>query len=207
MEIENTAYEKNREALEKAIRIAKREWENIRVSLELCGDIGEFNKEEFMIGVIEEDVIIKEPAISPSKSVSPHAPSFYPMYLVRNLLQMDEKLPKHGYKTVEALYAYIELVTKAVERIGLVGTFSMAFGSGYGNVRTGWIAEKGRKEERVIFFDMFFRGRPDYDWDFHWNSVKEKLKQIFNKFMKWQENPVLYRKEVKPKAKVKPMMV
>lgn len=207
MEIESIVYEKNKEALEKAIEIAEREWENIRVSLELCGDIGEFNEEEFMIGVIEEDVIIKEPTTSPSKSVSPYAPSFYPMYLVRNLLQMDEKLPKHGYKTVEALYAYIELVTKAVERIGLVGTFSMAFGTGYGNVRTGWIAEKGRKEERVIFFDTFFRGSPDYDWDFHWHSTKERLKQIFDKFMKWQEDPNLYKKEVKPKARVKPMMV
>ncbi len=207
MEIGSIVYEKNKEDLDKAIRIAKREWGNIRVSLQLCGDIGEFNEEDFMIGVIEEDVIIKEPTISPSKSVSLYAPTFYPMYLVRNLLQMDEKLPKYGYKTVEALYAYIELVTKAVERIGLVGTFCIAFGAGYGNVRTGWIGEKGRKEEREIFFDMFFRGRPDYDWDFHWNSVKEKLKQIFDKFMAWQKDPNLYKKEVKPKAKVKPMMV
>ena len=193
--------------IQRALQIAQREWENIRISLELCGDIGELDEEEFMIGVIEEDVIIKEPTISPSKSVSLYAPSFYPMYLIRNLLQMDEKLPKHGYKTVEALYAYIELVTKAAERIGLVGTFSMAFAAGYGNVRTGWIAEKGRREERVIFFDTFFRGSPDYDWDFHWHSTKEKFKQIFDKFMKWQEDPNLYKKEVKPKVKVKPMMV
>lgn len=215
MEIKNSLYENRKEAFEKAVRVAKREWANIGVSLELCGDIGKFDERDFMIGVIEEDVIIREPVISPSKSVSGYAPSFYPMYLVRNLLRMDEELSKRGYKTVEALYTYIELATKAAERLGLVGTFSMGFGTGYGNVRSGWIGEKGRKEEREIFSDMFFKrsapsllkGGPDYDWDFHWNSVREKLKQIFDKFIAWQNDQGLYKKEVKPKARVKAMMV
>jgi hypothetical protein len=206
--LKDKEYEDRKKTLEKAVEIAKREWANIRVSLGLCGDVGEFDEKDFMIGIIEEDVIIKEPVISPSKSVSFYAPSFYPMYLMRNLILMDEKLPKYGYKTVEALYVYIELVTKAVERIGLVGTFSMGFGAGYGNVRTGWIGEKGRREEREIFFNMFFKGQsPDYDWDFHWNSVKKRLKQIFDKFMAWQKDPNLYKREVRPKVKVKPMMV
>jgi hypothetical protein len=200
-------YESRKETLEKALEIAKREWANIGLSLELCGNIGEFCEEDFMIGVIEEDVIIREPLISPTKSVSGYAPTFYPMYLVRNLIIMDEKFPEYGYKTVEALYVFIELATKAVEKLGLVGTFSIGFGSGYGYVRTGWIGEKGRAEERDIFFKMFFKGRMDYDWDFHWTSVRERLKQIFDKFMAWQNNPKLHEKEVRPKVKVKPMMV
>jgi hypothetical protein len=200
-------YEIRKETLEKAIEIAKREWANIRLSLELCGDIGEFCEEDFMIGVIEEDVIIKEPIISPTKSVSGYAPTFYPMYLVRNITLMDMKFSEYGYKTVEALYVFIELVTKAVERLGLVGTFSIGFGSGYGYVRTGWIGEKGRAEERDIFFKMFFTGRKNYDWDFRSASVRERLKLIFDKFMAWQRDPKLYEKEVKSKAKVKPTMI
>jgi hypothetical protein len=194
--------------LEKALEIAKREWENIRTSLKLCGDIGDFSKEDFMIGIIDEDVIIREPEISPTKSVSSYAPTFYPMYFIRNLISMDEKLEEHGYKTVEALYVFIELVTKAVERLGLIGTFSMGFGAGYASVRTGWTAEKGLPVERDIFFDMFFKAtKKNYDWQFFWTSVGEKLKTIFDKFLSWQKDQALYLREVKPKSIIKPMMV
>jgi hypothetical protein len=194
--------------LEKALKIAKREWENIRISLKLCGDIGEFSEEDFMIGIIDEDVIIREPEKSPTKSVSFYAPTFYPMYFIKNLISMDEKLEEHGYKTVEALYIFIELATKAAERLGLIGTFSMGFGAGYASVRTGWTAEKGLPVERDIFFKMFFKGtRENYDWEFFWTSVGEKLKTIFEKFLAWQNDQALYQREVKPKSKVKPMMV
>lgn len=205
IEAEESERKKN---LERAIQIAKREWENVGTSLKLCGDIGKFDQEDFMIGIIEEDVIIREPALSPTKSVSFYAPTFYPMYFVDNLLIMDEKMPEYNYKTIEALYAYIELATKAAERLGLIGIFSMGFGSGYGNVRTGWIAEKGLPEERKFFFNMFFKGQKvDYNWDFHMNSMCERFKEIFDKFIEWQKNPEIYHDETKSLARVKPMLV
>ena len=207
VELKLDEYEFRKETLEKALEIARREWAHIKLSLELCGDIGEFLEEDFMVGIIEEDVIIREPILSPTKSVSGYAPTFYPMYFVRNLTLMDMKFSDYGYKTVEALYVFIELTIKAVGRLGLIGTFSTGFGSGYGYVRTGWIGEKGRAEEREIFSKMFLGGRKSYDWDFHWTSVREKLKLIFYKFMAWQKDPKLYEKEVRSKAKVKPMMV
>jgi hypothetical protein len=207
IELKQDEYEFRKEVLEKALEIARREWANIRLSLGLCGDIGEFREEDFMVGIIEEDVIIREPILSPTKSVSGYAPTFYPMYLIRNLTLMDMKFSDYGYRTVEALYVFIELTIKAVERLGLIGTFSAGFGSGYGYVRTGWIGEKGRAEERGILFKMFFERRKNYDWDFNSTWVKERLKQIFDKFMAWQKDQKLYENEVKPKAKVKPMMV
>jgi len=192
----------------RALEIAKKEWENLRESLKLCGDIGEFSEEDFLIGIIEEDVIIREQAISPTKSVSFYAPTFYPMYFVNNLLNMEEKKREYRYKTVEALYVFIELATKAAERLGLVGTISMGFGAGYGNVRTGWLAEKGLPEEIKVFHSMFFSANKiDHDWDFHWTSVGKRLKAIFDRFTEWQNDPQLYQKEVKPKTIVKPMMV
>lgn len=201
-------YEEGEKRLERALEIARREWENVRVSLEGAGDIGEFDKKDFMIGVIEEDVIIREPLKSPTKSVSGYSPTFYPMYFVKNLLIMQEKFEEHGYCSIEALYVFIELATRASERLGLRGNFAMAFGAGYGSVRTGWVAEKGFPVEREIFEKMFFGGKKkDCEWDFYWTSVKERLKEIFDRVNSWQGNEKLFLREVKSKAVVVPMLV
>lgn len=206
-------YEKRKERFDKALELAEREWNNVAESLSDCGDIGAFDKEDFMIGIIDEDVIIKEPMWSKTKGVSGYAPTYYPMYFLQNLLAMDENLEKRGYKTVEALYVFIEIAAKAVERLGFRGTFSIAFATGYAYCRTGWMAEKAQSDERDIFYAMFFPpykfflGHGDYSWGFHWTSVREKLKRIFDRFMSWQNDPALYRSEVKPKAKTVPMMV
>ncbi len=206
--LKDREFDEGQKRLNEALLIAQREWENVRSSLELSGDIGEFDKEDFMIGVIEEDVIIREPFLSPTKSVSVYAPTYYPMYFVKNLLTMDQKLATEGYSTEEALYVFIELATKAAGRLGLKGSFSMSFGAGYGSARSGWIAEKGYPRERELFVEMFFRNRKkSYDWDFFWNSIKEDLNGIFIKFQAWQNDETLYKKEVKSKAVVKPMLV
>ena len=201
-------FEEGEKRLKEALEIARREWENVRLSLELSGDIGEFDKEDFMIGVIEEDVIIRMPLDSPTKSVSVYAPTYYPMYFVDNLLRMEKRFKESGYCTTEALYVYIELATKAVERLGLNGSFAMALGAGYASARTGWIAEKGYPVEREIFCKMFFRGKKKhYGWDFHWASVRGRLKEIFDKFSAWQSDEELYLEEVKSPAIVRPLMV
>lgn len=206
--LKDREFDEGAKKLNEALLIAQREWENVRSSLELSGDIGEFDKEDFMIGVIAEDVIIREPLLSPTKSVSVYAPTFYPMYFVQNLLAMDQKLAKEGYSTIEALYVFVEIATKAAERLGLKGSFSMSFGAGYGSARTGWIAEKGYPIERELFVKMFFKNRKkSYDWDFYGSSVQENLSGIFIKFQSWQNDEDLYKKEVKSKAIVKPMLV
>ena len=211
MKLEELIKEQERKELEDlttALEIAEREWNNIGTSLELCGDIGIFRKEDFMVGIIEEDVIVREPLNSPTKSVSGYAPTYYPMYFLKNLLVMEDKISEQGYKSVEAMYVFIELATKAVSRLGLVGNLSMGFGSGYGYVRTGWVAEKGWATEREIFFNEFFRGKKiNYDWEFFWASVKEKFLINFNVFNSWKEDPDLYKRETRSKAKVKPFLV
>lgn len=197
-----------RKQLEHCLAIARREWNNIRKSIELCGDIGEFNADDFMVGTIEEDVIMRLPKTSPTKSVSVYAPTFYPMYLLNNLNLMDQKFEEKGYRTTEALYSFIELATIASEKLGLIGNMSIAFGAGYGNVRTGWIAEKGMQEERQLFEKMFFEGKfKHYDWDFHWTSVQQSLKRIFDKFNAWQSDEALHMKETASGKLVKPMLV
>lgn len=206
--LKDREFEEGEKRLSRALEIARREWENVRASLSDKGDTGAFLKEDFMVGVIEEDVIIRKPLHSPTKSVSFYDPTYYPMYFVMNLISMDEKLGEYGYGTHEALFVFIELATRASQRLGLRGTFAMAFGTGYGFVRTGWIAEKGFPVERNIFSDMFFQGRKkEFGWDFEWTGVKDRLSEIYDRFMSWQSDESLFRKEVKSPAIVKPMLV
>lgn len=192
----------------RASEIAREEWEKIKVSLALCGDTGEFRGDDFMLGTISKDTITREPLGSPTKSVSLYSPTYYPMYLVKNLCEFREKFPDKNYRTTEALYVYVELVTAAARRLGLEGTLAMGFASGYANVRTGWIAEKGLAEQSAIFSEMFFSDRPkNYDWDFHWTSVRQGFGEVYEKFVAWQRSPALYRDESKSKAVVKPFIV
>jgi len=194
--------------LEHALSIAQTEWNNIRKSLSLCSDIGEFCKKDFMIGIIEEDVIVRLPKISPTKSVSGYCPSYYPMYFVKNMETMNEKFESKGYRTTEALYSFIELATKAAGRLGLKGNICMGFGVGYANVRTGWVAEKGLQREREIFEKMFFEGKfKHYDWECDWTSVQQVLKEIFDRFKSWQDDETLYRYETDSKKIVRPLLV
>ena len=201
-------FEEGEKRLNEALEIAELEWRKVAISLDLAGDIGGFKKEDFMVGVIEEDVIIRKPLESPTKSVSVYDPTYYPMYLVDNLLTMHKRFPGRGYKTTQALYVYIELATRAAERLGLTGSFAMSFGTGYAHVRTGWVAEKGYPVEREIFTEIFFRGKKKhYEWDFHWTSVRERFKEIYDKWSAWQADEALYLKESKSPAIVRPMLV
>ena len=192
----------------RAAEIARGEWENIRRSLSLCGDAGEFREEDFMLGIISGDAIARNPAGSPTKSVSLHSPTYYPMYLVANLLAFSEKFPEKGYGTVEALYVYVELAAKAAARLGLEGNLGMGFACGYSNARTGWVAEKGLAEHAAAFREMFFSRRPEgHDWDFHWTSVKRDLRKIYDAFVLWRDHPEVRFEELKPVAVVKPFIV
>lgn len=194
--------------IERASEIAREEWEKIRVSLALCGDTGDYCGDDFMLGTISGETITREPLGSATKSVSVYSPTYYPMYLVGNLREFREKFPEKSYRTTEALYVYVELANAAALRLGLEGTLAMGFASGYANVRTGWIVEKGLPEQSAIFSEMFFSDRPkNYDWDFHWTSVRQKFAEIHEKFVAWQRSPALYLEESKSKAVVKPFIV
>lgn len=102
----------------KALKIAKREWENIRTSLELCGDIGEVQSNNYPLDKL----------LSASNG----------LLLIKNLLDMDRKLSINGYLTQEAAYVFKILTTKAGKRLGLSDKLARTFGSGYSWVRTSW---------------------------------------------------------------------
>ena len=168
--------------IEKAIQIARREWENIRSSLEMCGDIGEFDSKNYLnssLALLSED-----------------------SFLFRNLIEMENKLPTYGYFTQEASYVFTSLGSKAAERLGLIGGMAQTFGRGYSWIRTGWFDPSGMEEQHIIkqliFFKLFFPlGRDFMGWDFNSQIVKKKLNLVFYKFITWQGNSSIYIQDIR----------
>ncbi len=161
-------------------QIAKREWRNISVSLELCGSIGDFD----LVRYIED-----EPQ------------------LIRNLLVMERKIPGHGYLTREAAYVFTELGKEAGERLGLTAGLAKAFGGGYSWVRTGWFDlinldydDPGMLEDyltrKIFFFRLFFPVKEDFRWVFDSPGATANLKSIYERFSSWQNDPVGYDKDI-----------
>ncbi len=194
--------------IESAMEIAAREWEKVRLSLRLCGDAGEFDRRSFMVGVIDEDVIAKKPLLCATKSVDVNSPTYYPMYFVKNLLAMDALMPEKKYRTQQALYCHIEIVSTAAVALGLRGTMAMGFACGYAVARTGWLAEKGLRREREFFLKTFFEdGWKDDEWSFGWASTQKKMKKIFDRFALWQKDGELHAAETAEERKIKPLLV
>jgi len=163
------------------LEIARREWGNIRVSLEKCGDIGEFD--------YEDPVNVKFIRLEG-------------LSLVKNLIEMDNKLPKYGYFTPEAACVFTTLASIAGERLGLTARFAKTFGSGYAWVRTGCLNLTDVEEyqhliKQLFFLKLFFPLGGFFNWDFNSQAVKTKLNLIFYKFITWQDNPSVYIQDVK----------
>jgi len=160
--------------IEKAIKIAIREWGNIKCSLEKCGDIGELAPEE---------VVTDDPILMLTKKF---------LLFTSSLIEMDKKLLKYGYSIPEASDVFAALATKAAGRLGLTRGLTLAFGGGYSYVRTGLLRLQGTELQQTIFFRIFFPQGPDFNWDFNSSLVKTKFKAVFDKFMNWQNDTQLY---------------
>jgi hypothetical protein len=181
--------------LERTIQIAKREWENIRVSLEVRGDIGEFDSNIYInnrLTVVQVESENKSPTYKYLTESS---------LLVRNLIEMDNKLSKYGYSTLEAAYVFPTLTSRAAEGLGLVGRLAQIFGTGYGWVRTGWFNPNGMEKQSIIkhlfFYKIFFPLGRHSNWDFGSQVVKTKLDLVFHTFAEWQSNPDTYIQDVR----------
>ncbi len=160
----------------RALRIAKKEWENIRVSLEMYGDIGEFDSKNHV------------------NSKLGYLPGG--LTLARKLIGMEDKLPTYGYFTQEAAYVFTTFASRAAERFGLIGGMAHAFGSGYSWVRTGCFDASDMEKEHVVkqlfFLKIFFPLGGFFNWDFNSPVVKTKLNVVIHMFVKWQDNPDNY---------------
>jgi hypothetical protein len=164
---------------EDTIRIAKREWENIRKSLIEIADIGELD-----LGALPERGFAKK---------------YNGLYFVSSLNRLEEGFPEHGYFTPEAAYVFVNLAFIAGKKLGLEDNFAESFGSGYSWVRTGffdldYVEDHRTVIKQLLFFQTFYPIEGDYNWSFESSEVREKLKRVFNNFLLWQNNPAAYVK-------------
>ena len=166
-----------------ALEIANREWENIRTSLEECGDIGIFDYETGLY--------------NNGKSEINTGPS-----MVRSLLEMDRKLPKCSYFTMEAANVFSTLASKAGVTLGLCESLATIFGCGYSLVRTSCLDQncvddlERRVLKQLLFFKIFFPLGGFFDWDFDSPAEKLKLKLVVQMFKGWQKQPESYQLDV-----------
>lgn len=177
--------------IQRALQIAQREWENIRVSLENCGDIGEFGLENSVCLLQVEG-----------------------LHLIRNLIEMENKLPKSGYFTGEAASIFTNLASIAAERIGFKDNLAQVFGTGYSWVRTGcfnlnsiYVEEPRHIIKQLFFFKLFFPIGGGFNWDFNSPVIKTKLQLVFHKFITWQNNPGSYIQDLRDyKSQIEPLL-
>ncbi len=170
-------------------RIVGREWANVRTSLERCGDIGRFSQEGSIDGTSKGNYVDG-------------------LRLAENVIGMENKLESYGYFSEEAAFVYSYLASIAAERLGLRGKLGQSFARGYSWVRTGWFDTRDIENQDVVkqmiflntFFpidEIFFPVSGDFNWDFNSLVVKIKLKIIFDEFLKWQDVPKSYFKDVR----------
>ena len=165
-------------SLNNTYEIVTREWEDLRASFEMCGDIGDLtfedlNEIKWLLGEEYE-------------------------WLISKISKMDEKLSQYGYATPEAMYVFTVLAMIAAKRLGLESeNFAFNFGMGYGFVRTGLISYHRLDPMQVLFYKMFFPlgGTWDIYWGFDPCLVKEKLSIVFNRFMSWQNKPETFKED------------
>lgn len=158
--------------INQALEIMRREWENVRDSFEMCGDIGGFNPEDF----------------GTSKWLFNQGFE----WLVSNVIEMDKKIAQFGYATPEALSVFTVLASRAAEKLGFNKELAFGFGIGYSFVRTGLLVHNKLGPTQAIFCKMFFPLGMGFSWNFDSSLVKVKLKTIFDGFRSWQENPQIY---------------
>ncbi len=156
--------------------IAGREWEHVRNTLEMCGDIGDFNPKDLS----NSRWLVRQEYEG----------------LISNFIEMDKKLSQSGYATSEALNALTELATMAAEKLGLKQELTSAFGMGYSFVRTGLVAYDKLEPRQILFCKMFYPLGVNFKWDFDPSLLKTKLQIIFERFRSWQNNPHFYTQDL-----------
>lgn len=172
--------------IQRAVQVAEREWKNIGASLEMCGDIGEF---DFKNNLNTIPIPISEDSL-----------------LVKNLIEMENRFPTHRYLTQEAAYVFTIVASRAIEGLGLIGELAQNFGSGYSLIRTSCFTSNGTEEQRIkqmSFLKLFFSLGGGFNWKFHSPLVKARLKSVFDKFVECQDttriythNPRLYESQI-----------
>jgi hypothetical protein len=159
------------------LRLAAKLWGEIRISLLLCGDIGEFSPEEFEYSDIPRVTWKDKPVL--------------PLSLLERLRDLDVEVNEVFWNVYEAL------AIGAARKLGFEGKMAVVFADSLTCVRTHMVGGHRTQAEQCISQEIFLREVPlESDWDPNSIDVQRQHLLIYNKVREWQLDPALYQKEI-----------
>lgn len=161
----------------KSIYIAQREWDNIRISLKYCGDIGPYNSPDTNRNI---------------KLIHGND------NLIGKLIAMSNKFNRYGYYTREASFVFDNLANRAGRKLGLTQKFSSVFGNMYSLFRTEYCildididsdeVSKDNLLKQFFIYEQIYPISEFHNWNFSSVKVKNKFKQMYDRLIYWQNN-------------------
>jgi len=160
------------------LTLAKSLWDEIRQSLELCGDIGEFSPSDFALEDLPRVVWQGKPVL--------------PFPVLRRLTELDGQINEIFWNVYEALGIC------AGSKLGLDEKLSIAFADSLAIIRTGMAGGHHTEAEQCIAQEIFLSRVP---FGSNWNPaspiVQGQLREVFERFKRWQGDSELYGKDIK----------
>jgi hypothetical protein len=161
----------------KELKLAAKLWGEIRNSLFLCGDIGEFSPDDFEYTDIPRVTWNERPVL--------------PLSLLERLRDLDVAVNEVFWNVYEAL------AIGAARRLGFEGKMAIVFADSLTCVRTHMVGGHRTQAEQCISQEIFLREVPlESDWDPNSVQVQRQHLLIFKKIKEWQLDPALYRQEI-----------
>jgi hypothetical protein len=159
------------------LKLAAKLWGEIRNSLLLCGDIGEFSPKDFEYSDIPRVTFNNKPVL--------------PLSLLARLEDLDVEVNEVFWNVYEAL------AIGAAKRLGFEGKMAIVFADSLTCVRTHMVGGHRTEAEQCISQEIFLREVPlDSEWDPNSIQIRKQNLLIYNKIKKWQLDPILYEEEI-----------
>lgn len=161
----------------KELELAARLWGEIRNSLLLCGDIGEFSSEDFECSDIPR-VLWKDKPVLP--------------------FSLLERLGELGVEVNEVFWnVYESLAISAARRLGFQGKMAIVFADSLTCVRTGMLGGHRTEAEQCISQEIFLNQvQVGSEWDPTAPEIQKQLLLIYERIKRWQFAPDVYEKEI-----------
>lgn len=162
----------------RGLKSAAKLWGEIRNSLSLCGDIGEFSREDFEYSDIPRVVWNDKPVL--------------PLLLLERLEDLNLEINEVFWNVYEAL------AIGAAKRLGFEGKMAIVFADSLTCVRTHMVGGHRTEAEQCISQEIYLKEVPlDSEWDPDSVQIQRQHLLIYNKIKEWQSDPVLYEEEIR----------
>lgn len=159
------------------LKLAAKLWGEIRNSLLMCGDIGEFSPKDFEYSDIPRVTWKDKPVL--------------PLSLLQRLYDLGVEVNEVFWNVYEAL------AIGAARRLGFEGKMAIVFADSLTCVRTHMVGGHRTQAEQCISQEIFLREVPlESDWDPNSVQVQRQNLLIYKKIREWQLDPALYQQEI-----------